>query len=93
MAVCADALGTFIASVVVLVAFVVVEQRVRWPLVNLALLRNSRFSTLGVTGTIANRLHGNCVLVDGEPAAGAWAEPAYRGHRIAGPVRKRAVRW
>jgi MFS family permease len=50
----APTLGTFIASVVVLAAFVIVEQRVRWPLVNLALLRNSRFSTLVVAGTIAN---------------------------------------
>lgn len=47
-------LGAFIAAVAVLAAFVVVEQRVRWPLVNLALLRNSKFSTLVVAGTIAN---------------------------------------
>src|ERR1700756_5232585 len=50
----APTLGTFIASVVALGAFAVVEQRVRWPLVNLALLRNSRFATLVVAGTIAN---------------------------------------
>jgi MFS family permease len=53
MAVRADA-RTFAASLVVLAAFVVVEKRVRWPLVNLSLLRNSKFSTLVVAGTIAN---------------------------------------
>lgn len=50
----ASTLGTLIASLMVLVGFVVVEQRVRWPLVNLSLLRNSKFSTLVVAGTIAN---------------------------------------
>ncbi len=50
----AATLGAFIAAAAVLAAFVVVEQRVRWPLVNLALLRNSKFSTLVVAGTIAN---------------------------------------
>ena len=53
----AATLGAFIAAVVVLAAFVVVEQRVRWPLVNLALLRNSKFSTLVVAGTIAGIAH------------------------------------
>jgi EmrB/QacA subfamily drug resistance transporter len=46
--------GAFIASLVVLTTFVIVEKRVRWPLVNLSLLRNSKFSTLVVAGTIAN---------------------------------------
>jgi EmrB/QacA subfamily drug resistance transporter len=50
----AATVGTFIASVVVLVAFVAVEKRVRWPLVNLSLLRNSKFTILVVAGTIAN---------------------------------------
>jgi predicted MFS family arabinose efflux permease len=50
----APTLGAFIASVVVLAAFVLVGQRVRWPPVNVALLRNSKFSTLVVAGTIAN---------------------------------------
>jgi predicted MFS family arabinose efflux permease len=47
-------LGTFVASVVVLVGFVVVEQRVRLPLVDLTLLRNPKFSILVVAGTVAN---------------------------------------
>lgn len=47
-------LGAFLASVAVLAAFVVVERRVRWPLVDLSLLRNSKFTVLVVAGTIAN---------------------------------------
>jgi EmrB/QacA subfamily drug resistance transporter len=47
-------LVTLIASLAVLIAFVVVEQRVRWPLVDLSLLRNSKFSILVVAGTTAN---------------------------------------
>ena len=50
----APTVGTFIASVAVLAAFVAVEKRARWPLVNLSLLRNSRFTILVVAGTIAN---------------------------------------
>jgi hypothetical protein len=50
----APTVGTFLASLVVLTTFVVVEKRVRLPLVNLSLLRNSRFSILVVAGTIAN---------------------------------------
>jgi EmrB/QacA subfamily drug resistance transporter len=46
--------GTFVASIVMLATFVVVEKRVRWPLVDLSLLRNSKFTTLVVAGTIAN---------------------------------------
>ncbi|MFL0240236.1 MFS transporter [Mycobacterium sp. SMC-17] len=44
----------FVVAVVVLAGFVVVEQRVRSPLVNLALLRNPTFTILVVAGTIAN---------------------------------------
>lgn len=32
-----------------------------------------------------HRLYGDRVLVDHEPAAGAWAGPTYRGYRILGP--------
>ncbi|MBV8966557.1 MAG: MFS transporter [Mycobacteriaceae bacterium] len=46
--------GAFVASLVVLGGFVGVEKRVRWPLVNLSLLRNSKFAILVVAGTIAN---------------------------------------
>ncbi len=50
----AQTAGTFIAAVVMLAAFVVVEKRVRWPLVDLSLLGNSKFTILVVAGTIAN---------------------------------------
>jgi hypothetical protein len=38
----------------VLAAFVAVETRVRWQLIDLSLLRNSQFTILVVAGTIAN---------------------------------------
>ena len=44
----------FVASIAVLSAFVVVEKKVRWPLVDLSLFRNARFTSLVVAGTIAN---------------------------------------
>ena len=44
----------FAASIAVLAAFVVVENRVRWPLVDLSLFRNARFTILVVAGTVAN---------------------------------------
>ena len=50
----ARTVGTFLVSLLVLAAFVVVETRVRWPLVDMSLLRNPRFTVLVVAGTIAN---------------------------------------
>jgi EmrB/QacA subfamily drug resistance transporter len=44
----------FACSLAALVVFVVVENRVRWPLVDLSLARNSRFTVLVIAGTIAN---------------------------------------
>ena len=44
----------FVASIAVLSAFVVVEKKVRWPLVDLSLFRNARFTSLVVAGTVAN---------------------------------------
>jgi EmrB/QacA subfamily drug resistance transporter len=44
----------FILSLIALSGFVVVEQRVRWPLVNLSLLKNSTFAVLVIAGTTAN---------------------------------------
>ncbi|WP_232006094.1 MFS transporter [Mycobacterium sp. 852013-50091_SCH5140682] len=46
--------AAFIVSVVAMTAFVVTEHRVKWPLVDLSLLRDQRFSVLIVTGTVAN---------------------------------------
>jgi MFS family permease len=45
--------GTFMASMVVLTTFVVVEKRVRWPLVNLSLLRYSPIVVMGIGCTVA----------------------------------------
>jgi EmrB/QacA subfamily drug resistance transporter len=44
----------FACSLAALVAFVVVENRVRWPLVDLSLARNPRFTILVIAGTISN---------------------------------------
>ncbi len=44
----------FICATAVLGAFTVVERRVRWPLLDLSLFRNTRFTLLVVAGTIAN---------------------------------------
>jgi EmrB/QacA subfamily drug resistance transporter len=44
----------FACSLAALVAFIVVESRVRWPLVDLSLARNPRFTILVIAGTISN---------------------------------------
>jgi EmrB/QacA subfamily drug resistance transporter len=44
----------FATSVLLLAAFVAVENRVRWPLVDLSLARNPRFTILVTAGTVAN---------------------------------------
>jgi hypothetical protein len=44
----------FVASVAVLAAFVIVENKVRRPLVDLSLFRNARFTILVAAGTVAN---------------------------------------
>jgi predicted MFS family arabinose efflux permease len=53
----------FGCSVAVLVAFVVVEARVRWPLVDLSLMRNPRFTTLVVAGVVANGAYGVTIFL------------------------------
>jgi EmrB/QacA subfamily drug resistance transporter len=50
----AATLAAFTCSLLTLAAFVVVEKRVRWPLIDLSLMRNPRFTVLVVAGTIAN---------------------------------------
>jgi EmrB/QacA subfamily drug resistance transporter len=47
-------LAAFAAAALALAVFVVVEKKVRWPLVDLSLARNLRFSVLVIAGTIAN---------------------------------------
>jgi EmrB/QacA subfamily drug resistance transporter len=46
--------AAFVMSVLMLAAFVVVEKRVRWPLVDLSLARNPKFTILVTAGTVAN---------------------------------------
>ena len=53
----------FVTSVVSLGAFVVVERRVRWPLVELSLIRNARFTILVIAGTIANIAYGVTIFL------------------------------
>jgi EmrB/QacA subfamily drug resistance transporter len=47
-------LAALVISILLLAAFVVVQRRVRWPLVDLSLIRNAKFTILVVAGTIAN---------------------------------------
>ncbi|HKP42174.1 MFS transporter [Mycobacterium sp.] len=47
-------LAAFAAAALALAAFVVVEKKVRWPLVDLSLARNPKFTVLVIAGTIAN---------------------------------------
>ena len=44
----------FLASIGLLAMFVIVEARMRFPLIDLSLLRNPRFTLLVVAGTVAN---------------------------------------
>jgi MFS family permease len=46
--------AALIGSVLLLAAVVVVERRVRWPFVDLSLIRNGRFTILVVAGAVAN---------------------------------------
>ncbi|MDT5093656.1 MAG: hypothetical protein QOH60_3019 [Mycobacterium sp.] len=47
-------IAAFVGSVLLMVTFVIVERRVRWPLVDLSLVRNTKFAILVIAGTIAN---------------------------------------
>ena len=49
-----DVVVVFLGSVALLAVFVGVETRVRYPLIDLSLLRNPRFTLLVVAGTVAN---------------------------------------
>ena len=50
--------AAFIVSVGFLVAFVIAERRIRWPLVDLSLLRDSRFVVVVIAGTVCNIAYG-----------------------------------
>jgi EmrB/QacA subfamily drug resistance transporter len=53
----------FVCALAALVVFVVVEKRVRWPLVDLSLLRNPRFTILVTAGTISNIAYGVTIFL------------------------------
>jgi EmrB/QacA subfamily drug resistance transporter len=50
----ARVIGVFVVSIALLATFVAVETRVRFPLIDLSLLRNARFTLLVIAGTVAN---------------------------------------
>lgn len=50
----ADTIAAFLAGVGLLAAFVAIERRVRWPLVDLALFRNRPYVLVTMLGTVAN---------------------------------------
>ncbi|HEX2399389.1 MAG TPA: MFS transporter [Mycobacterium sp.] len=53
----------FVCSLAALAVFVVAENRVRWPLVDLSLMRNPRFTILVIAGTIANIAYGVTIFL------------------------------
>jgi EmrB/QacA subfamily drug resistance transporter len=55
--------AAFVASIAVLAAFVVVENRVRWPLVDMSLARDSKFTVLVAAGTVANIAYGVTIFL------------------------------
>jgi EmrB/QacA subfamily drug resistance transporter len=59
----APTLVAFVCSLAALAVFVVVENRVRWPLVDLSLLRNPRFTILVIAGTISNIAYGVTIFL------------------------------
>ena len=56
-------LGALTGALFMLAAFVIVERRVRWPLVDLSLVRNIRFTVLVVAGTVANIAYGVTIFL------------------------------
>jgi len=52
-----------IAALALLGLFGIVERRVRWPLVDLSLVRNLRFTVLAAAGTIANIAYGVTIFL------------------------------
>jgi EmrB/QacA subfamily drug resistance transporter len=53
----------FVCSLAALAVFVMVENRVRWPLVDLSLARNPRFTILVIAGTISNIAYGVTIFL------------------------------
>jgi EmrB/QacA subfamily drug resistance transporter len=50
--------AAFAVSVALLVAFVIAESRIRWPLIDLSLLRDPRFVVVVLAGTVCNVAYG-----------------------------------
>jgi EmrB/QacA subfamily drug resistance transporter len=59
----APTVTAFLCSLAALVVFVMVQNRVRWPLVDLSLARNARFAILVIAGTIANIAYGVTIFL------------------------------
>jgi EmrB/QacA subfamily drug resistance transporter len=59
----APTVAAFLCSLAALVVFVMVQNRVRWPLVDLSLARNARFAILVIAGTIANIAYGVTIFL------------------------------
>ncbi|MEU9132587.1 MFS transporter [Kitasatospora sp. NPDC048540] len=59
----ARTLGLFAVGALALVAFVVVESRVRHPLINLSLFRDRKYVMITSTGTVANAAIAVCLAV------------------------------
>ena len=79
----------FVASIAVLAAFVLVENRVRWPLVDLSLFRNARFTVLVVAGTVANIAYAVTIYLSTlnlQQVRGL--DPLDGGSGVPGPVRR-----
>ena len=55
--------GALTGAIALLALFVVVERRVRWPLVDLSLARNMRFTVLVAAGSIANVAYGVTIFL------------------------------
>jgi EmrB/QacA subfamily drug resistance transporter len=53
----------FACSLAALAGFIAVEARVRWPLVDLSIVRNPRFTVLVVAGTMANIAYGVTIFL------------------------------
>ena len=59
----APTLIAFVCALGALAVFVVIEGRVRWPLVDLSLLRIPRFAVLVIAGTVANVAYGVTIFL------------------------------
>jgi len=59
----APTLGCLIGGVVLLTSFVLVEQRVRWPLVNLRLFRNVPYDVVTIAGMFSNMAYTSFVFL------------------------------